>query len=194
MLNHNYTQVAFDLKNSIGRETKSFKNFCFTSISWSICLHFESILVRFLHDGQLWVRRFRRQRSVRRIFGSVEHERPFLEPTALRILRVEADLQKPFALRVLAPGVRCHEWPFGESIALVVVVRSLAQNHWSVKRNSFWTKENQILMKLQTSFPSVMLRRFPDLRGGSSLWWSRLAHVPDSSLRYRCRDKRSCRS
>jgi len=92
-------------------------------------LHLFALLVRLLDDGELRVGRLWCEAPIGRVLGAVKHQRPFLEPASLRLLRIEADLEQPSSLRVLAPRLGCHEGPFRESVAVVVVVGSFAENH-----------------------------------------------------------------
>lgn len=132
------------------------------------CLHLESVLVSLLDDGELGVRRFGFEHLVWRVFGAVQDQRPLLEPATLWLLRVEAHLEDPLALRVFAPRMSCHEWPLRESISSVVVVGSSTQNHRPVEAfdRLFTSRRRKFQTKL-TWCPSVKSKTSPGRRGGS---------------------------
>lgn len=69
-----------------------------------------------------------------RLACPVQHQRPLAEE-ALIVSVVPAwnvlDSELPRPTRRFSPGVSGHEWPAGESVLVLVIVGSLAQDHRS---------------------------------------------------------------
>lgn len=71
--------------------------------------------------------------------GAVENESPLKELSSVhvRVLpRNQGDFQLPTTMRILGPSVGGHEWPARESVLVVIIVRSLAQDHRSMWKTS----------------------------------------------------------
>lgn len=87
-----------------------------------------------LYNGQFGVEILHGQVLIRWLLGAVHHESPFLDESRLRRWARMANFQSPLAIGILAPGVSGHEGPFYETIVVIVVIGSSAENHGPAKR------------------------------------------------------------
>ena len=87
-----------------------------------------------LNDGKFGVLASNLLVNVGRLSGTVQHQGPLHQYSLLGLIRVEDNEELPGAARVLCPDVGCHEWPFSEAIGGVIILWTLAQNHWSISK------------------------------------------------------------
>lgn len=63
------------------------------------------------------------------VAGSMKHQGPLQQNSFLGLFRVEDHKELPSSTGILSPDVGGHEGPFGESIGLVIILGTFAQDH-----------------------------------------------------------------